>query len=110
MSTDGLHVVMLEAQPLPGCEDFGEVGGAFIRVYTTAPTPDEAVAIANAEIADAGWTVLYVEETYWLDREEASGSEESLAYFEQALQNGILLLFHNYPPDDAEGDPPDVLH
>jgi hypothetical protein len=102
-----VRVVLLEARPSHESPEFNEVAGAFVNIYTTARSEAEALAIASSEIAEAGWLIVAVEDQYSLTRAEAQAAPDSLPYFEQALLDGIVLVFHNYPHG---GEDPTALH
>ncbi len=103
---EGLWVITVEASPLPG-PDFESVGGAYINVFTTAPTESEALGIASHEVAAAGWQFDLVDSIAWVTRADYDDGNTALEYFEQALIDGIVLVIHSYPPG---GDEPDVRH
>jgi hypothetical protein len=102
-----VRVVRLEARPSLTSAEFEHVAGAFVNIYTTARSEAEALAIAGAEIAEAGWLIISVEDQYSLTRAEAQATPDLLPYYEQALLDGVALVFHNYPHG---GEEPDVLH
>ncbi|KAB8196218.1 hypothetical protein FKV24_004535 [Lysobacter maris] len=83
------------------------MAGGFVNVYSTAHSEEEALRIASAEVSEAGWDVLAVEDSFLLSREQAATTPESLEYFEQTLLDGVVVVFHTYPHD---GEAPDVRH
>ena len=60
-----------------------------------------------AALCEAGWLIISVEDQYSLTRAEAQAAPDSLPYYEQALLDGVVLVFHKYPHG---GEEPDVLH
>jgi hypothetical protein len=100
-----IRVVMLEARPLPDSPDFGEVAGAFVNVYCTADTDATALNLASSEITQQGWVVLSVEGQHVMSRSEAQSSPDTLAYYEQTLIDGVVLVFHNFPHGGEEPEP-----
>ena len=98
---------MVDALPLPGTDAFGEYGGATINVYSTELSQDAALAIAAREVADAGWQIQSVEDTFLLTRQDLAEAPDGLQYFEQALIDGIVLVIHTYPAAPGDGD---VIH
>ena len=102
-----VRVVRVEARPNPDSPEFDEVGGAFVMIYTTADSESGALAVASSEIAEAGWSILTVEDEYVLTQDEAQDIPEVFPYYEQAVVDGIVLVFHTYPHG---GEEPDVLH
>ena len=102
-----VRAVLLEARPSHESPEFKEVAGAFVNIYVTARLEAEALAIASSEIAEAGWLIVAVEDQYSLTRAEAQAAPDLLPYFQQALLDGIVLVFHNYPHG---GEDPTALH
>ena len=91
--------------PQPGTPAFAEYGGATINVYTTELAEQAAVALATREVIEAGWQLQALDETYLLTRADlAEASTESVAYFEQALLDGVVVVIHTYPATPQEGD------
>ena len=101
---ENVYVVSLEARPAPDSPEFSQIAGAFVNVYAKTNSQTEALRMAIAEIADAQWIILAMQEDYLLSRDEASGSPEVLSYYEQALIDGVVLVFHNYPHGGEESD------
>ncbi|WP_242102015.1 hypothetical protein [Lysobacter sp. M2-1] len=101
---EGIHVVFVEAAPLPGSDAFAIVGGAYIKVLTTALNETDALAIANHEVSEAGWSIRTVEDVSWVTRDDYTDGQEGIEYFEQALIDGVVLLVHTYPPGPEDGD------
>ena len=98
-----VRVVMVDALPLPGTPAFAEFGGATINVFTTEESEDGALAVAAREVAEAGWQVRAIEETFLVTREDFEESPDGLQYFEQALLDGIVLVLPTYHVDDGDG-------
>jgi molybdopterin biosynthesis enzyme len=100
-----IRFVRVAARPTSAAPEFAEMGGAFVNIYTTVTSEAEALALASTEIAEANWVVVSIEETYLLSRDDAS--PEALPYYDQAVLDGVVLVFHTYP---QEGEEADVLH
>ncbi len=88
---------MLDAQPRPGTEAFVKYGGASINVYTTELSEAAALSIAEQEVSDAGWQVRSIDETFLLARGDLVDAPDGLAYFEQALLDGVVVVIDTYP-------------
>lgn len=99
---EDIYVVSLEARPAADSPEFSQIAGAFVNVYAKTDSGSEALRIAGVEIAAAQWIILAMEEHYLLSRDEANGSPEVLSYYEQALMDGVVLVFHNYPHGGEE--------
>ena len=104
---ESIRVVRIEARPDLDSPEVGQVAGAFVNVYTTATSEKEALEIARAEIAQAGWVVIAVEDQHLLTHADAQASPDTLPYYEQALLDGVVLVFHTY---SLGGEEPDVVH
>jgi hypothetical protein len=102
-----IRVVMVEARPRPDSEEYGQVAGAFVNIYSTAASDAEALEIARSAIAEAGWSIQSVEDQYVLGQAEAQELPDILPYYEQALIDGVVLVFNIYRHD---GEVPDVVH
>ena len=103
---DGLFIVTVEAQPLPG-PNFESYGGAFINIFATVSTEAEALEVATREVAEAGWRFGSIDRVVWVTREDYVEDPTGLKYFEQALIDGVVVVIHTYSP---EADKPDVHH
>ncbi|KRG67548.1 hypothetical protein [Pseudoxanthomonas dokdonensis] len=100
-----VRLVMVEALPRPDTPAFAKYGGATINVYTTELSEHAAVELATREVAEAGWQLQAVDETYLLTRAELpEATPEGVAYFEQALLDGVVVVIHTYPATPQEGD------
>lgn len=99
-----IRVVMVDAQPQPGTHAFAEYGGASINVYTTELSEAVALRIATREVSEAGWQVNAIDETFLLTRGDLVDAPDGLAYFEQALMDGVVVVIHTYSatPDDTD--------
>ena len=92
-----VRVVVVEARPTLASPEADHYAGAFISIYTTASSESAALRIAAVEVADAGWLLLSVENAYCLTRDEAEATPEAHPYYEQALIDGVVLVFDTYP-------------
>ncbi|WP_293389357.1 hypothetical protein [Nevskia sp.] len=100
-----VRLVMVDALPQPGTRAFAEYGGATINVYTTELAEQAAVALATREVMEVGWQLQAIDETYLLTRADlAEATPEGVAYFEQALLDGVVVVIHTYPATPQEGD------
>ena len=98
---------MVTATPVSGRPDLVEYGGATINVYTVEPCEESARELAFREIRDAGWEPHEIEDQLWLTRAELTETPEGLEYFEQALQDGTVLVVYTYP---AGSEPEGSVH
>ena len=96
MQERSLYVVRYEASPLPGSDDFATCSGAAVNVWVDASTEQQALAIAAREVQDAGWRIDSLEDVFPITRDDYSEDTTGLNYFEQALIDGIVLVFHTW--------------
>jgi len=96
MKEHPLYVVQYEAEPLPGSDNFAQCSGAFVNVWTRAATEQEALSIAAREVQDAGWVVSALEAVHPTTREDYNDDASGLERYEQALIDGIVLVFHTW--------------
>jgi hypothetical protein len=97
-----VYYFMYEAEPEPGTSAAEEHGGGFVNCWIDRPTMGEAEAVAIAMIGEYGWRVVACEEVEEVDREYYADNPEGLRYFEQAVIDSEVLVFHVYPIDAPE--------
>ena len=95
---------MIDASPAPGSDLFESCGGATVNVFTTTPDERDAISVACQKITEAGWRVNSIEETHWVTREDYTEDQTGIEYFDQAMIDGSVLVFHTYPPEIQDGD------
>jgi hypothetical protein len=100
----GLYLVTIEALPNAGTDDFADFGGAYVNVYVSEASEAAALASAQREITEAGWSCKTVEKVAYVTREDFSDSDEGIESFEQALVDGVVLDFHTYPVEPEDDD------
>ena len=91
-----LYVVRYQVQPLPGSDNFAHCTGAFVNVWMAAATEQEALAIAAKEVNDVGWSIESLGSVHPTTRDDYSEDDSGLKYFEQALIDGVVLVFHSW--------------
>jgi hypothetical protein len=97
-------VITLVARPGKGAAQFDISGGAYVNAFIDASDETEATAIADREVRDAGWIPESIENTVYLCREDYEENDPNLAYFDQALIDKEVLVFHSWPNDPADED------
>jgi len=100
----GLYLVTIEALPNAGTEDFDEFGGAYVNAYIVEDTEAAALASAQREIAEAGWSCKSVEKVAYVTNEDFAEDDEGIESFKQALVDGVVLDFHTYPVEPQDDD------
>ena len=101
---DELYLVTIEALPNPGTEEYENCGGAYVNVYVREESEAAALETAQREVAASGWTCKSIEHTGVVTREDFTEDDDGLEYFEQAIEEGVVLVFHTFPISPDEGD------
>jgi hypothetical protein len=95
-----MYFVEIHAVPEPDHPDAEAVGGAYINCWIEATDLDDAVSRGRAEIIDAGWQPGELRRAYQTTRDDYTGEDDGLEYFEQALIDKEVCVFHCYPVHD----------
>jgi len=88
---------MFHAIPNLNAEDVDNVAGSYINCYIQAESIKKAEWISRVYIRKMNWNILDCEEAYELDSDTVS--DEGREYYEQALIEKTVYVFHNYPID-----------
>jgi hypothetical protein len=100
-----VHFFSFEVHPKPAHPDYGEVDGAFAAAFVNEPIAEAAEVAARAFIEEAGWDVGALDASHPVELESFPPGHPSRERFEQALIDGIVVTFHEWPvgaPDDDE--------
>jgi hypothetical protein len=88
--------VSISASPVAGTEDFAKVGGAHVNCWLALPE-HEALARAAQLVEAYGWRVEVVDESREVARADYESDSSGLSYFEQALRDREVVVFHTWP-------------
>jgi hypothetical protein len=99
-----LFVITYRARPRPDSAEYAESGGAYVNAFIDAFSEADAHTAAQASIADAGWIVEELDEVSFVDRTDYADDDPDLEYFEQALIDGEVLVFHTWPNEPQDED------
>ena len=87
--------------------DHDEVyGGASVGCWIKNQTEKNAYLIAKVWIEENGWRIICLDEQYPISEEDYSDKPEGREYFEQALIDGEVFVFHTFPVN--QGVEPDA--
>jgi hypothetical protein len=75
--------------------DTEESAGAYINCYIQVDSLDEADKIARREIRKMNWNILSREDAYEINEDNISDAGRK--YYEQALIDRTVYVFHTYP-------------
>jgi hypothetical protein len=91
-----LYFVSCDAKPLPEAECFASCAGAAVNVWVNSGTEQEALAVASRKVQEAGWRITTLGRIRRTFRSDYADSPEGLPYFEQAQQDGVVVVFHTW--------------
>jgi len=100
-----LFVVTVLAHPDPTNRDWVDAGGAYVTCWIDTDSDRAALLQAETEIRDAGWVLESIENLVVATREDYEEDGPNLAYFDQALIDKVVLVFHTWPNHPQDGDP-----
>ncbi len=94
------HVVfylVLEVFPKPTSAAYGIKDGAYAACWAVAADARSAERRARALLEELGWDIECVDECRRVERREFLEQPESLAHFDQAAMDGIVITLHTWP-------------
>ncbi len=91
-----LYVVTYEARPLEASDNLVSYVGAMVNVWVVASTEQQAMALASQQVQEAGWRIEALDAVFAVTRDDYAQDDASLQHFEQALVDGIVLVFHTW--------------
>jgi hypothetical protein len=100
-----LYFMTFTARPDTDAEDLRRTGVAYVNAWVEASSEADAVARATRQIAEAQWIVESVDRIIRLSRNDYETSDPALSYFDQALIDGEVFVFHTWSPGSQEDDP-----
>ena len=97
-----MYFLLFEATPRRSAKADSAAGGAFVACWIERPTRRRAVADARTLIEAQGWIVGKPDEAYEVDESTYPPGKNGREYFQQALIDKQVLVFHVYPDVDAD--------
>ena len=94
-----MYFITYHGQPLISTDDSV---GAYINCYIVKETIEEAEKISRQEIKDLNWKILNLEEAIEIDFETLS--VDGKKYYEQALIDHSVYVFHTYSEENLISD------
>lgn len=91
-----VHVVSFEAVPLEASDASDQASGAHVNVYVLTSTHENARQRAAREKRDAGWEISSSMELTAADGDFFATGSDGLAYYEQCLIDGIVIVIHRW--------------
>ncbi len=98
-----MYFVLFEATPCRNVKRVaGNTAGAYVSCYIQRATRDEAIQAAKAGIEAEGWIVDEPDEAYMVDDSTYPPGKEGRDYYQQALIDREVFVFHCFPDTDGE--------
>jgi hypothetical protein len=97
-----MFLVQFEATPRRDAAAPPDAAGAFVSCWIERQTREEAIEVARAAIEAEGWIVGEPDEAYSVDADTYPPGKDGREYFEQALIDKEVLVYHCYPAEDEE--------
>jgi len=94
-----LYFLTYLSRPKAGSESFESYGGAYINCWIDAGSEAQAEERSSTGISQAGWLVESLEYSSVVTREAYADDDVGLQYFEQALIDKEVYVFHTWPLD-----------
>jgi hypothetical protein len=89
-----------EAKPSVDHPENNAIGGAFVNCWIEASTQTDAEKNARRTIEEHKWNIEILAESYLDDRAYYDDDAPGLQYYEQALMDKEVFVFHRYPVED----------
>jgi hypothetical protein len=81
--------------------EFAKFGGAHVNCWLVVETEAQAIRRATELVEGYGWRVESVDRCQATERAHYDTDSDDLEYFEQALIDGEVVVFHTWP-NEAE--------
>jgi len=92
-----MFYILINARPKPGTSEASKTAGAFVNCWVLKATENEAKDRVSFMLENDGWIINEIQEIKKVDKEYYSSDSEGLAYFEQALTDGEVLIINTWP-------------
>jgi hypothetical protein len=92
-----MFYITYHAKPNKTSKDYDNLGGAHINCWIEEKSSKNADLIARREIEFIDWSVKSIDEIVEVNIDSYTENDSKKEFFEQALIDKIVLLFHTYP-------------
>ena len=97
-----IYYVMSEGEPKETNPERAEALGAYIDVWVHTDSLEDAVQKAGDYVDQEGWTVIGIEESAEVSREDYADDPDLLECYDEACEKGISALFYTWDDSDEE--------
>lgn len=95
-----MFLITYRGKPMLGSKEAQKFGGGYINYYIKERKFEKADKIARREIEINNWKVITLEEVVKVNKRSYSLDDPNLQYYEQALIDNTVFVFHTYPKQD----------
>ena len=95
-----MYLLTYHVQPNPHNPEHEEIGGAYVNCYIEADTFEEADFIAKGDLEKNQWRILELDDARIVSREDYADEDEDLEFYQQALIDKEVFVFHMYPIEE----------
>ena len=99
-----LFVIRIAAVPNPSSDEFEECGGAYVNTWVDSSEEENAVAVATQSVIEYDWKIEEVESVRVVERDDYEEGDEGLRYFDEAIADGMSIVFHTWPNELQDDD------
>jgi hypothetical protein len=92
------------AAPTPDAKEFDTAGGAYVTCWIRSDDPEAAEQKATDLIYEYKWVVEGLEDEALVTGDDYVDDDENREFYEQALVEGEVLVFHTWPPVEGDED------
>ena len=96
--------ITIRARPNPGSVDDDDAGGAYVNAFVNCLSETEAVEVATRLVREADWIVEGIDDVCRLSRNDIDESDPEFGYFDQAIVDREVAVFHTWPNEPQEED------
>ena len=90
-------MITFTGHPLEDSQESETLAGGYINAWIDAQSESEGLTRARRLIEECAWIVDSVESVAYLCRLDYRDGDEGLEYFDQAIIDGEVLVFHTWP-------------
>lgn len=91
-----MHYIIYHVKPTPELIDKADIGGAYVGCWIEASSFKSACVAAEREIQLANWQIIEQDEAYEVTEKDYLPGSPELEFYEQALIDKEVLVFHTY--------------
>ncbi|MEM6756943.1 MAG: hypothetical protein AAF586_07235 [Planctomycetota bacterium] len=97
-----IYLLSYEVEPTEARSQQENDAGAFVNCFIAQQDVDQARRLARQVIEDAGWVIVECDAEKLISRDDVSS--DAVEYFDQALIDQEVFVFHTWPADAPDAD------